>query len=145
MKFIKLAVFLFVSILVISQPLQAARLKATQPEACPKAEDIISGGLKDILTDTSEGIYAIGQLNNYNTDYRWGFAVIISYDQANSEEDAMQKALASLPSLSGTPIPMAFDDTHTLCIYDIGDGYQAGALTPIDFMSHTARMMISRK
>lgn len=118
----------------------AALAIPAKPAGCPSIASIKQAGLTESERDDEDGSYIAGTVNTYGTRDTWGFVVMMNLNQASSPEDALNKARAALPTISGNPQPY-YTDNHWACMYNIGNGYFAGAVTPITFskaMAHSA-------
>jgi hypothetical protein len=134
MKLIKLTVLAAALSLVASTGF-ANTLAA--PRSCPGTSQIISAGLMMADVDQEDGVYVAGQLNTYGTVDTWAFVVLLPLHAASSEIDALDKARAALPSLTGRPSPIAFKGKF-ICLYNnLPNGYKAAAITPVSVAGMT--------
>lgn len=106
MKFVKL----FVVILATSC-LATASFAGKKPEACPSTKALAQAEFISIKYDTEYKDYLALAVDRFGTSQRWGFIVILPGDQANSLADALNKANAVVPTLSGEPRPIG--NVHT--------------------------------
>ena len=106
---------------------------AEAPALCPTVAAIKQAGLSAVLKEESYKLYAVYQVNKYNTPEMWGFLMGVPFEQATSKGDAMNKARMALPTLTGDPIPTPVDDSHKqwYCLYDDDYHYVAIAATPV--------------
>ena len=131
MKNHKLAIM---SLLLAFIPALATALPP-RPANCPGTRGIINSGLMSAELDSEDNIYTVGQIHTYETPETWAFVIAIPVDRVsktNSIADALQKGRVALPSVSGSPTPLDIND-HWTCMYNVGYGFQAIAVTPVDF------------
>jgi hypothetical protein len=116
---------------------------APVPTQCPGVEAIKAAGLASAERVDEDGGFAVGQVNTYGTPNNWGFVIFVPYTDAGSEQDALNKANQSLPTLTGGQGPIQ-NEGRWICTYSTANGYQAGALTPIP-MNNIVRAIQFRK
>lgn len=103
------------------------------PHSCPKASLVRTIPLNVAKSEKSSGSYLAYNINTYGTKQRWAF--IIGHIDASNQGDAVSKANEALPTLTdGATKKPAYDAQSGLyyCVYNIGYGYVAGAITSTD-------------
>ena len=107
-----------------------------KPDKCPTTNSIKAAGLMSAEWDAVDNMYIAGQVNSYDTPtVNWAFAISIPNKAAVSVDDALIKARAVLPSLTGIPVPVAYEDKW-ICMYnDLTGGFKAIAITPFSLAS----------
>lgn len=129
MKNFKLAVVPFCVSLALSA--NAFALTAKKPNRCPGLDAIKSAGLMMAQRDDRDGFYVAAQIGNYDTNVKWVFGMILPISDADSTDEALDKAREALPDLSGEPDPVSYQGKW-VCMYDeLPNGYRALAITPV--------------
>ncbi len=102
------------------------------PSSCPKASTVKSVRLNAAKLNKETGNYAAYNINTYGTKQRWVF--IIGNIDASSQGDAVTKANEALPTVSNAMKKPHYDSDNELyiCVYNVGYGYVAGAITTSD-------------
>ncbi len=101
------------------------------PSRCPKAS-----ALRDVRLNVAkrgdDGSYGAFNINTYGTNQRWIF--IVGRIDASSQSDAISKANEALPTLSDVMKKPHYDFENNIyvCVYNVGYGYIAGAITTQD-------------
>lgn len=144
MKFNKIALLTALSCLSLVSTGFANTL--AKPRSCPGVSQIIGAGLMEADFDNEDNVYVAGQINNYGTADMWAFVVLVPGQDATSETDALDKARAALPTLTGKPAPM-FYKNKWICLYNnLQGGYRAAAVTPISMtaMTHGSLLQLGK-
>lgn len=118
-----------------------------KPKKCPTAANISSTELtRDVVVQDQDGSWVVGVMSNaYGTKNNWTF--VIGKIEADDEDDAFNKASASLSSLSLMRGPIAIQQISKWgCAYGNDENYPAVAVTPafdgsLTSLSATARSL----
>lgn len=104
----------------------------SSPKSCPKASVLKSIPLNVAKLDKETGDYFAYNVNTYGTKNRWAF--IIGNIEASSQSDAVTKANEALPTVTDAMKKPHYDAESELyvCVYNVGNGYVAGAITSSD-------------
>lgn len=107
---------------------------ATAPkkvEQCPSTEAIRSVGVNCIVFNSNENWAASNVHNTYDTSVEWTFIVGNTGDRADNENDARQKVMHELQSVTRTQGPIYNELGDTICFYKTNKINHIMAITPI--------------
>ena len=102
-----------------------------KPKKCPTAASIQAEGLSnELVVQDSDGTWVVGLMqSDYGTKYSWTF--VVGKIEADDENDAFDKATASLSSLAFARGPIAISQISKWgCAYTNDENYPAVAVSP---------------
>ncbi len=116
-----------------------------KPDKCPDVTSIKKAGLMTVEWDGDTNQYIASQINGYGTSANWAFAISIPNTAAQSADDALTRARSLLGSLTGIPIPVAFENMAWICRFnDLPGAYPAVAVTPFSVTDSAPALKVKR-
>lgn len=104
----------------------------TAPTSCPTVATLKAAGLYFAYRDNDDNAFVVSSVGKIGSDDNaWGFGIMVPYAVAVDEQDAMNKAMASLSTISGEPEPFQDETGKWYCLYQNTYGYPTGAITPV--------------
>lgn len=111
-----------------------------KPDKCPSVDVIKQVGLNDIRLDANH-LWVASNLNNkYGTDFNWTFVLGSDYKKVKDMNEARQRAMQELQTLTFQKGPIYEEGEYTGCFYETKEIKHSIALTPpLKFPSSVAR------